>query len=281
MRHQDGVMRAHAFLLGLLAASCGSPSSIHTSAEPGSVEIETGSENLEGVARGFPAMRDLAGKTLAAGEFTQRLEGDRLHVRIRYDFGPDRWVEETAVIRQRPKLVQERWSWTESRGGLVHRRFEIDFLEGLATAEKRHGDEVRRWSEPVDAAPGVAFAGSAWALAIRGLRDRLLAGETIALRTVGFTPAPKAATVEITHDGVDRLPISGRSLLGDRFRIHPRIPWIARAFVDVPDSRIWLTSPAPAAFLRFEGPLAEPDDPIVRVDLLPGDPSGPAAPAKP
>jgi hypothetical protein len=87
--------------------------------------------------------------------------------------------------------------------------------------------------------------------------------------------------VEITHDGVDRLPISGRSLLGDRFRIHPRIPWIARAFVDVPDSRIWLTSPAPAAFLRFEGPLAEPDDPIVRVDLLPGDPSGPAAPAKP
>jgi len=32
----------------------------------------------------------------------------------------------------------------------------------------------------------------------------------------------------------------------------------------------------PAGFLRWEGPLALPDDPMVRVDLLPGGQSGPA-----
>jgi len=36
----------------------------------------------------------------------------------------------------------------------------------------------------------------------------------------------------------------------------------------------------PAAFLRWEGPLAEPDDSIVRVDLLPGEPSEDAAPTR-
>ena len=42
--------------------------------------------------------------------------------------------------------------------------------------------------------------------------------------------------------------------------------------------QLWLTYPAPATFLRLEGPLAEPSDPIVRIDLLPGEPSLAAVP---
>jgi hypothetical protein len=44
---------------------------------------------------------------------------------------------------------------------------------------------------------------------------------------------------------------------------------------------IWLTHEPPAAFLRWEGPLVEPDDPVVRVDLLPGGTSEPAFATKP
>ena len=54
-----------------------------------------------------------------------------------------------------------------------------------------------------------------------------------------------------------------------------------QVFVEAPDTQIWLTSPAPAGFLRWEGPLAEPDDPTLRVDLLPGGKSEPAKPPKP
>jgi hypothetical protein len=43
----------------------------------------------------------------------------------------------------------------------------------------------------------------------------------------------------------------------------------------VPDNEMWLTKP-PAGFLRLEGPLMEPDDDIIRVDLIPGAESGPA-----
>lgn len=267
-------------LLAWCATACGTTGTDRSPSAASEVGIVPVQRDLEGTAHGFPVMRDRSGKRLADGEFTQWLEGDRLHLRIRYDFAPDRWVEETSVIRQEPQLVQESWSWMEVRGGTLHRKFDVDFLAGTATAEKTHGGETRRWSERVDVEPGRAFAGAAWALAIRSLRERLLRGEVIELQTVGFTPAPKSAKVEISHQGLDQVPMSGRSLAGDRFLIHPLIPWIAKPFVDVPDSRLWLTNPPPAAFLRFEGPFAEPDDAIVRVDLLPGEPSEPASPTR-
>lgn len=245
------------------------------------VDLESNPETtgLEGEAHGFPALRSLEGKTLADGEFTQWLDGDRLHLKIRYDFGPDRWIEESSVIRQEPTLIQEQWSWVEMRDGSVQRRFQVDFLSGTASAEKREENELRRWTEHMDLEPGQAFAGAAWSLAIKSVRARLIHGETIPFQTVGFTPEPRGATVEITHTGLDRLTMSGRALSGDRFRIHPKIPWIIQPFVDVPDSQIWLVNTLPAAFLRWEGPLAEPGDPLVRVDLLPGEGSGPASPA--
>jgi hypothetical protein len=39
--------------------------------------------------------------------------------------------------------------------------------------------------------------------------------------------------------------MGGRSVRGDEFVIHPEIPLIAKLFVNVPDTKIWLTNPAP------------------------------------
>jgi hypothetical protein len=273
-------MRIHGLptpaLLCLCAAGCAAPEIVRPA--PTVVELEVPeTAPLEGDARGFPALRDTGGRTLADGEFTQWIERERLHSKIRYTFEPGHWIEEHSVIRQEPKLVQERWSWVEVQDEAIQRRFDVDFLSGNATGEKLEKGEFQRWSEHVDVEPGHAFAGAAWALAVKSVRSRLLRGEKLEFQTVGFTPRPRAATVEISYVGLDRLPMAGRNLEGDHFRIHPEIPWIARAFVDVPDSQIWLTHPSPAAFLRFEGPLAEPNDALVRVDLLPGEPSGSAS----
>jgi hypothetical protein len=72
--------------------------------------------------------------------------------------------------------------------------------------------------------------------------------------------------------------IGGRSVRGDEFVIHPEIPLIAKLFVNAPDTKIWLTNPAPGGFLRWEGPIVLPTDPLIRVDLLSGERSGPAQP---
>src|SRR5262249_38792849 len=131
----------------------------------------------EGTARGYPEMRSLDGKTLAKGEFAQSDDGSELRLRVRYDFGADRFTEEESTIRQAPILVQETWSWREMRGGELQRRFEIDFRSGDTLAEKREKGELRRWTKHLDIEPGRAFAGAGYSLALRSVRDRLLRGE--------------------------------------------------------------------------------------------------------
>jgi hypothetical protein len=235
---------------------------------------------LEGTARGFPVLRDADGAQLADGDFVQWANGEQLHVKIVYDFDRDRRIEENAVFRQRPALIQEEWSFEEIRDGELFRRFEVNFSSGTASASKRDENEVQEWSEEVDIEPGRTFAGFGFALAIKALRERLIEGEEMELQAVGFTPEPRTVSVAISHGGLEEMRMAGRVLRGNRFVIQPQIPWIARLFVTVPDTRIWLTHPTPAGFLRWEGPLAEPDDPIVRVDLLPGTESGPARPVE-
>jgi hypothetical protein len=223
---------------------------------------------LEGAARGFPVLRDMTGKKLADGDFAQWIERSQLHVRIRYEFG-GRSVEETAVFRQTPELIQDAWTMRELRKGNVFRQFEVNFRTGAATAQKRGEKELERWSEKVDVEPGRTFAGFGFTLAAKGLRKRLVAGEHVELKAVGFTPKPRVVSIDLSYAGADQLRIAQRTLKADRFVIHPKIPWFAELFVEVPDISIWLTPP-PAGFLRFEGPLAEPNDPIIRIDGLPG-----------
>jgi hypothetical protein len=233
--------------------------------------------SFEGTARGFPVLRDTAGKKISDGDFVQWLENGRLHVKIVYS-GQTRRIEENAVFRQRPELAQEQWSLRENRGGKLYRQFTVNFTSGTAAAKKLEDGELKEWSENVKVEGGRAFAGFGFTLATKALRRRLMRGETVELQAVGFSPKPRVVTVEISYDGLDRVPMGGRTIRGERYVVHPKLPLIADLFVNVPDAHIWLTTPAPAAFLRWEGPLAEPSDPITRVDLLPGGSSGPATP---
>ena len=234
---------------------------------------------LEGLARGYPELRDSQGNKLARGDFVQRVENDRLYVKIRYDFNHGHYIEENSVFRQRPRLVQESWSFREERDGKLYREFQVQFASGTAEAKKLEDGKMKRWSEKLKIEPGRTFAGYGFSLAIKAFHDRLVKGETVTLQAVGFTPKPRTVAVEIYHPGVDNMHMADRELRGDHFVIHPKLPWIVGLFMHVPDTHVWLTTPPPAAFLRSEGPLAEPKDAVVRIDLLPGGESATAIPS--
>jgi hypothetical protein len=234
---------------------------------------------FEAGTHGFPALLDSNGKKLADGDFAQWIDDGRLHITITYKFERGDRTEEKAVFRQKPELIQEEWSWRELKGGQLVRHFAVDFKTQTATAQKREKDDLKNWSEKIDVQAGRTFAGYGFMLALQNLRPRLLRGEQIELQAVGFTPKPRIVTVQISHGGVDQMKMSDRLLEGDRFVIHPKISAIIGLFVHVPDTLIWLTKP-PAEFLRWEGPVAEPNDPIIRVDLVPGAESGPAKPVE-
>jgi hypothetical protein len=229
-------------------------------------------------SHGYPGLCDIKGKKLANGEFRQWVEDNRLHVVITYKFSDGEVYEEHSQFRQGSELIQEKWSWKESKHGKPQREFAVDFLSGIGSAHI--SQDNKNVSKKVNIEPGRTFAGFGFSLALSNLRKRLLRGEQVQLKAVGFsefpTLGPQVVTVTISHGGVDRMKMSGRSLKGDRFTIHPEVPFIAKFFVSVPDQRIWLTNPEPAGFLRWEGPIVLPTDPIVRVDLLSGEKSGPA-----
>ena len=235
--------------------------------------------DLEGAVHGFPELLDLQGKKLADGEFTQWIEGGRLHVTIVYDYGGGHRVEERSVFQQEPKLVQESWSWSEFDNGQLLRHFEMDFKTGKARAAKRKNNELKYWFRDIKVQPGTTFAGFGFALAIKTLHQRLVEGQTVQLQAVGVTPKPRLVTVEISYGGLDQMTMGGRTVEGGRFVIHPKLSWFIRLFIKVKDSRIWFTATRPIAFIRSENPVSEPTDPMVRVDVLPGSRSGAAEPA--
>jgi hypothetical protein len=236
---------------------------------------------LAAAAHGYPGLCDINGKKLADGEFRQWVENHRLHVVITYEFPDGQLFEERARFRQQPNLLQEYWTWKEVKNGKSQREFTVDFLSGMGSAHILKDN--KNVSEKIDIERGRTFAGFGFTIALSNLRKRLLNGEQIELKAVGFSPfptlKPQVVTVKLSYGGLDRIKMSGRVLKGDRFIIHPEVPAIAKLFVNVPDTKVWLTNPAPAGFLRWEGPIVLPTDPLIRVDLLSGTKSGPAEPS--
>src|SRR6266436_1173000 len=231
-----------------------------------------------GAAHGYPGLCNITGKKLADGEFRQWVESNRLHIVITYKFSAGEVYEEHSQFRQQPELIQEKWSWKELKHGRSQREFAVDFLTRIASAHIRQ--ENKDVSKKINIEPGRTFAGFGFSIALSNLRKRLLGGEQVQLKAVGFSPfptlGPQVVTVTISHGGVQRMRMGGRSPKGDQFIIHPEIPLFAKLFINVPDTKIWLTNPTPAGFLRWEGPIVLPEDPIIRVDLLSSEKSGPA-----
>src|SRR6185436_14381591 len=122
--------------------------------------------SFEGPARGFPVLRDQSGKKIADGDFTQWIEGGRLHVQISYAGSAQR-ITETAIFRQKPELIQDAWSLREERNGKLQRQFEVDFRTGKGSATKLEDGETKKWSEDIKVVPGRAFAGFGFTLAIK------------------------------------------------------------------------------------------------------------------
>src|SRR4030095_16587955 len=108
---------------------------------------------------------------LADSEFRQSVDNNQLHVVITHKFSAGEVYEEHSQFRQEPELIQEKWSWRESKHGRSQRECAADFLTGIASAHIRqdHKDVSKR----INIEPGRTFAGFGFSLALANLRKRL------------------------------------------------------------------------------------------------------------
>jgi len=227
---------------------------------------------VEGTLRGFPVVRDAQGRAIGEGTLTQYLEDGKLHSQGVFELRDGRRLVEKTVLEQRPRLRQLSWSWEEYRGKDLQRAFAVDFSTGHATARKRTGDGFDTWDEHLDDTKE-AFAGVGFMYALKNLTGRLDRGDKIQMTAVVFTTKPRTVTVTVSRDQVGDLSMGGRTLRASRYVIHPEVPWVARLFVKAPDQYLWYYRPDPPAFLRADIPLAEPSDPMIRIELIPGSDS--------
>jgi hypothetical protein len=235
----------------------------------------------EGDAQAFASLIDPAsGAPIADGRYSQQVDAGLLHIEARYDFPDGRTVVERAALRLAPQLSQESWDWTERKNGTLLRQYEVDFRTGHAVATRI--DQHARWKEDIEIEPGKTFAGIAFIVVIKSLRSELEPGQKVELKAVAMTPKPRAASVDVIRERPEDLRMAGRTIPADRYTIHPDIPAIAKLFVSAPDQHVWLFATGPAAFLRYEGPLVEPKDPVVRLDVIPAHSAnaGRAAPTR-
>jgi hypothetical protein len=226
-------------------------------------------------ARGFPEMRTLSGEKLASGEYVAWIEHGQYHLSQTYRFPDGRIVEEQTSFDRSP-LAQKKWSWRETQNGVDLRRFEVDFASGKATAMVTDKSSIRTWMSKIDVKDGKTFCGLGFVQAIVNDKPKLVAGENLKLKAVAFTPKPRVVDVEVSYSGVDQMTQASQTLKGDHYVIAAKLPVPIKLFVKPPDNHVWLTHLEPSAFLRSEGPLMQPDDQKVRIDLLPGGISTPA-----
>jgi hypothetical protein len=222
----------------------------------------------EGDAQAYTSLFDAkTGAVIADGRYAQWVEDDLLHIDARYDFPDGRTVVEQAAIRLHPRLTQESWDWTEKKGEQLIREYQVDFRTKKAVATRV--DQQKRWKEDLDdIEPGKTFAGIAFVAVIKAVRDDLDPGKKVDLKAVAFTPKPRVAPINVIRRGAETVRMADRSIPADHYTIHPDIPGVVKLFVHAPDSEVWLFGSGPPAFLRFQGAFAEPDDEVIRVDVI-------------
>ncbi len=225
-----------------------------------------------GTLHGFPSMSDSSGRVIADGELTQELVGERLVVHARWAFADGRKAEEEDEFRVARNVAQERFSWTETKGGEELRRFAVDFSTGKASAVTRdEKKEVKREEAQLELPEGRSFAGYGAAMAVSQIPFE--AGTDTEITFVAFTPKPRAVQLEVRRDSEERIAVAGRSILCDRYTLHPKIPFPVSVFAGAKDAHLWLTHAGPTTLVRAEQNLAAKDDPVVVIDVTPRGPA--------
>jgi hypothetical protein len=230
----------------------------------------------EGDLRGLPEMRDLQGRLLGRGDFVQTVDRSGIHVTVTYhQLNGDR-IQETAMLSTvGGDLAQRQWGWQRTSGGQVVERYSMNFDTGEArTLLVRNGKPEER-QEHLSMTKGQAFAGIGFTFALKNIAPRLVRGEPVTLEGVAFTPKPRHANVLVSSAGVETVRSGARMVRADHFVIHPKVPSVAKLFVNVPDSHLWFLRGPPPGFIRAE--LQAQSLGVVRVDSMP---SGPPAAAR-
>jgi len=231
-------------LLALLTLLAGRPAA----ADPIAVKY------TEGVTRGFPVLRSLAGEKLAQGELAQVPRGDGVvESRLIFRFKDGSLHDERVVFSQRDvftvlsyRLMQHGPSFPETLEASIDRatgRYDVRYRADEDSPEETVRGEFEL---PLDVYNGL----------LTTLMKNLPVGGSTVVQIVSFTPKPRLVKMLLAPAAEDPMKVNDAAVIATRFLMRPQLGLFASLLVtDIPDMKCWIAGGDAPAFLRFEGPL--------------------------
>jgi hypothetical protein len=223
---------------------------------------------LEGVSHGFLVLRTPDGKTLADGDETQVVQGDRVTNRMSFQFTDGSIYEQTTVFSQRGqfRLLTDH---VIQKGPQFKPPMEtsIDATTGQVTV--RYTDDHQkekvltgRLELPPDVANGLLFT---------LLKDVKPDVPQTTVSYVVATPKPRLIHLEIIPQSHDSFAIGKHTHKAIHYVVKVKIGSLAGLIAPVmgkqpPDMHAWVLAEGAPAFVRFDGPLYG-NGPIWRMEL--------------
>ena len=231
----------------ILALACTLAGSLPAAAEPIAVRY------TEGIGRGFPVLRSVAGDKLAQGELTQVPRGDIVESRLVFRFKDGSIYDERLTFSQKDvftlmtyHIVQRGPSFPESLDARVDRRtgrYEVRYK-----GDEDSPEETLKGSFDM---PGDVYNGL-----LSTLMKNMPAATPATVQIIAFTPKPRLVKMLLKPTTEDPLNVNDAAVIATRFLVRPQLGVFASLLVaDIPDVKCWIAGGDAPAFLRFEGPL--------------------------
>jgi hypothetical protein len=230
-----------------LALACALVGASPAAAEPIAVRY------TEGIGRGFPVLRSVAGEKLAQGELTQVPRGDVVESRLVFRFKDGSIYDERLTFSQKDvftlmsyHIVQRGPSFPESLDARVDRRtgrYEVRYKGDEDSPEETLKGN---FDMPPDVYNGL----------LSMLMKNMPAAAPATVQIIAFTPKPRLVKMLLKPTTEDPLNVNDAAVIATRFVVRPQLGLFASLLVaDIPDVKCWIAGGEAPAFLRFEGPL--------------------------
>jgi hypothetical protein len=207
---------------------------------------------IEGTTHGFIALRDEAGRMLAAGQLLQTVHNPTITSRLVFQFKDGSVWDDTTVFSQKNQfrlisdhLIQKGPAFTEPADVLVDTGKHQVTVHPKGGAAAMHDLDM-----PADISNGLMLI----------LLKNVSRSAVTTVSMVGDNDKPRIVQLSIRPVGVDAFQIDGVKHKAYHFVLHTEIGGITGLLAKVlrkqpEDLHVWMAAEEPPTFVRFTGPL--------------------------
>lgn len=212
--------------------------------------------HMQGTIRGFLALRNMEGKTLASGDLIQVVRGDRLISNLVFHFKDGSIDDETTVFTQRGEFRLLRDHHVQKGPSFPHPMdVSIDVSSGQVTVRSSDGGHEKIEKDHLDLPPDLANG-----LLLTLLQNLRPGAAETKVSYVAATPKPRLVKLAITPQGEETFRSAGVRHKATRYAVKVELGGLTGALAPLigkqpKDIYVWILEGKAPAFVRMEGQL--------------------------